>query len=176
MKIYFVRHGQTAWNAENKVCGVTDLPLTEEGVRQAQKAAQHLKDKDIDLILSSPMTRALQTAREAAKVCGAAVVTDSRLREQDFGEYEGVDRHDVRFKNAKKEFAVRFPKGESIAQVIHRVYSVLDEIRNKYPNKNILIVCHGGVCRAARTYFTDMTAQEYANYSPDNASVTEYEI
>lgn len=176
MKVYFARHGQTRWNAENKVCGMTDLPLTDIGQLQARELAKVVKNLKIDMIIASPLKRALETAMIVSEECGIPVITDGRLTEQDFGDFEGIDRFNPAFMEAKKQFAERFPKGESIAQVIHRVYGLLDEVKEKYSHKNILFVCHGGVCRAARTYFKNMTVEEYASYSPDNASVVEYEL
>ena len=61
MKIFVARHGQTQWNADNKVCGRTDIPLTEVGLQQAEKLADNAEGKDIDIIVVSPMIRARQT-------------------------------------------------------------------------------------------------------------------
>ena len=62
MRFYVTRHGQTAWNRENIVCGITDLPLDETGVEQARQTAQRLKDTPIDRVIVSPLLRARQTA------------------------------------------------------------------------------------------------------------------
>ena len=61
-------------------------------------------------------------------------------------------------------------------QVAGRVYPLLAEIKEKYADKNVLLVCHGGVCRVIKTFFEDMTNEEYFNYSPDNAFVAEYDL
>lgn len=176
MKIYLARHGQTQWNVENKISGTTDVPLTEIGREQARQLAEKAKDYPIDVIIASPLNRAKDTAQYVADVKGLKVHIDERLKEQNFGIMEGTDRKSEEFIKHKKELAVRFPQGESSVQVMHRVYSLIDEIRVKYADKNVLLVCHGGICRAARTYFMDLTAQEYSDYSPENASITEYEI
>ena len=62
MKLYTVRHGETEWNIVNRICGRTDIPLTENGVEQAKETAENLKGTHIDLVLVSPMLRARQTA------------------------------------------------------------------------------------------------------------------
>lgn len=176
MKVYAARHGQTQWNLEDKVCGRTDLPLTELGLEQAQLLAQRTKELKLDVILSSPMLRAMQTAAPAAALHGVEVLTDDRLIEQDYGIYEGVSRFDEGFLSNKRHFAYRYPGGESMMDVAARVYSLLEDIKEKYAGKNVLLVCHGGVCRVIRTYFEDMTNDEYFHYSEENAAVREYTL
>ena len=176
MKLYVARHGQTRWNAENKICGRTDLPLTEEGLRQAEELAGRMKDLAIDRIIASPLARALHMAKIISDHCGAPVSVDKRLIEQDYGIFEGLDRGNPEFLANKRQFAVRYPGGESMMQLAGRVYPFLKELRREYPKENILLVCHGGICRVIRTYFVDMTNEEYFSYSPDNASVECYEL
>ena len=176
MKIYVARHGETAWNAENKICGRTDLPLTERGIRQAKLLAERLADVHIDRIIASPMIRAQQTAAAVSEVTGIPVQTDPRLIEQNFGIYEGKDRKDPGYLANKRMFAYRYPGGESQMDVAHRVYSLIEELKEKYPNENILLVCHGGVCRSVRTYFEDMTNDEYFYFSEENANARLYEL
>lgn len=176
MTIYVARHGQTQWNVENRICGRTDLPLTEEGSRQAELLGKKAAVCGMDLIIASPMLRARQTAEAVAKHCGVPVITDARLIEQDYGSFEGMSRFDEGFLANKRQFAVRYPGGESMMDLAARAYSLLDEIREKYPDKTVCLVCHGGICRVIRTYFQAMTNEEYFHYSPDNASLTKYEI
>lgn len=176
MKLYVARHGETAWNALNKVCGRTDLPLTSLGRQQAEKLADRVENLDIHMIVSSPMCRAVQTAQPAAKRLKLEIITDSRLIEQDYGIFEGVDRRDPGFLANKRQFAYRYPGGESMMDVAYRVYSLIEEIKEKYPEKNILLVCHGGVCRLIRTYFEDMTNEEFFRYSEENANVREFSV
>lgn len=176
MKLYAARHGQTQWNLEDKVCGRTDLPLTEVGLEQAQLLAERTRDLEIDVIISSPMLRARQTAAPTAALHGLEILLDERLIEQNYGIYEGVSRFDKDFLANKRHFAYRYPGGESMMDVAHRVYNLLEEIKEKYPDKYVLLVCHGGVCRVIRTYFEDMTNEDYFHYSEENAAVREYEL
>lgn len=175
MKLYVARHGQTQWNLEQKICGRTDLPLTEEGQRQAEVLAQKAKNLGLDMIIASPMIRAQQTASAVSRVTGIAVQTDTRLIEQDYGIYEGKDRQNAGFLANKRQFATRYPNGESMFDVCYRIYSLIEELKQKYPDKKILLVCHGGVCRLIRSYFEDMTTEEYVNYCEENANIREYE-
>ena len=176
MRLYVARHGQTRWNLENRVCGRTDLPLTEEGWRQAWLLAERTKDLKIDMIIASPMLRARQTAEPAADMHGLEILVDDRLIEQDYGIYEGVSRFDEGFLANKRHFAFRYPGGESMMDVAHRVYGLLEEIRQKYAGKSVLLVCHGGVCRVIRTFFEDMTNEAYFSYSEENANIRTYEL
>lgn len=174
MKLYVARHGQTQWNLEQKICGRTDLPLTEEGQRQAEVLAQKAKNLGLDMIIASPMIRTQQTASAVSRVTGIAVQTDARLIEQDYGIYEGKDRQNAGFLANKRQFATRYPNGESMFDVCYRIYSLIEELKLKYPDKKILLVCHGGVCRLIRSYFEDMTTEEYVNYCEENANIREY--
>ena len=174
MKLYVARHGQTRWNLEHKICGRTDLPLTEEGHRQAKVLAEKAKNLSLDVIIASPMVRAQQTAAAVSEVTGIPVQTDDRLIEQDYGIYEGKNRHDTGFLANKRQFATPYPGGESMFDVCYRIYSLIEELKQKYPDKSVLLVCHGGVCRLIRSYFEDMTNEEYVNYCEENANIREY--
>ena len=176
MNIYFARHGQTQWNKDNRVCGRTDLPLTDKGEEQAGKLAENLATENIDIIISSPLQRAVQTSEIVAKRFDCSVLIDERLIEQDYGIYEGVDRKNEDFLNNKRNFAYKYPNGESMMQVAARVYPLIEELREKYSDSNVLLICHGGVCRVLKTYFQDMTNDEYFNYSMENAGFEKYSM
>ena len=83
MKLYCARHGKTDWNGLDRVQGRTDNPLNEEGMMQAEKLGKACRSLGIDLIISSPMIRALATAEAVSKATGAPIITDDRLIEQD---------------------------------------------------------------------------------------------
>jgi len=176
MKLYVARHGQTRWNEENKVCGRTDQPLTEVGIGQAEALAEKTANLGIDLILSSPLLRAYRMAQMISARCGAEVRVEQRLIEQNYGIFEGVDRQNPDFLANKRQFAVRYPGGESMMDMAGRIYPLLEEIREKYPDKTVLLACHGGVCRVIRTFFVPMTNEEYFSYSPENCSLECYEM
>jgi len=175
MKLYCARHGKTDWNGLDRVQGRTDNPLNEEGIQQAKVLAENCKDFGIDLIISSPLIRAYTTATEIARVCNAPIITDDRLIEQDYGIYEGQHRFCDGFLSNKRQFAYRYPGGESMLKLAQRVYNFLDEVKEKYSDKTVMIVCHGGVLRSLHTYFFDMTNEEYFQYNIDNATPVLYE-
>lgn len=176
MKLLVARHGETLFNKENKICGITDIELTSKGLEQAKEIAQKIKELNIDLIISSPMKRTIQTSKVISDICNLQYITDDRLMEQDYGIYEGCSRMDSNFLNNKKQFAYKYPNGESMMQVACRVYNLINELNEKYNNKNILIITHGGICRIIDTYFHDMTNDEFFNYTASNGIITEYEL
>ena len=175
MKLYIARHGETAWNVENKISGRTDIPLTDRGLKQAQALAEQAKGRGIDVILASPLLRARQTAQAVSDAIGVPVQTDGRLVELDFGIFEGRDRSDPDFQYVRGQMPTRYPGGESAFQLAHRVYSVLDDVKERYAGQTVLLVCHGGVCRMVRSYFEDMTNEEYCGYHAPNAELVEYD-
>ena len=176
IKLYAARHGQTEWNLLNKVISRTDQPLTETGLEQAKLLARRAAECGIDLIYVSPMLRARQTAQEVAKLCNAPVIMDVRLTEHNYGIYEGRSRKDPEYQASRRQFASRYPGGESLLDVTARVYDFLRQIKAEQDGKTILIVSHGGICRAIRTYFEDMSVEEYFGYSEENANLRGYEL
>ena len=143
---------------------------------QAEALAEKAAELGIDLVLSSPLQRAYTMARIIADRCGAEVLTEDLLIEQDYGIFEGADRQDPGFLANKRQFAVRYPGGESMMDMAGRLYPLLREIKEKYPDKTVLLACHGGVCRVIRTCFVPMTNEEYFAYSPENCSLECYEL
>lgn len=176
MRIYVARHGETDWNAENRICGRTDLPLNGNGLEQAEALAENALGRGIEVIVSSPMLRARQTAAAVGEALGLPVEIDGRLIEQDYGSFEGTSRFGQEFLQNKRQFAVRYPGGESHMRVAHRVYGLLDDVREKYAGKTVLLVCHGGVARVIRSYFLDMTNETFFRYGMGNAALEMYEI
>ena len=176
MRLFAARHGQTQWNVDNKICGVTDVPLTEEGWAQARALAEKTVDLELDLVICSTMLRAKQTASAVAEKLNIPVIEDARLVEQNYGIYEGMDRKTAGFLENKRHFAVRYPGGESMMDVAHRIYGLLEDVKREHDGKNVLLVCHGGILRLVRSYFETMTNEEYFHYSPGNADIREYEL
>ena len=176
MKLYIARHGETAWNVENRVSGRTDIPLTERGLEQARLLAQNAMGKGIEVIIASPLLRARQTAQAVSDAIGVPVELDERLIELDFGTFEGAPRTDPDFQYTRAQFPTCYPGGESAFKLAHRVYSCLEDVKETYEGKTVLLVCHGGVCRLFRAYFENMTNDEYYHYSEPNGAVRAYEL
>ena len=176
--LYFTRHGQTVWNVENKICGATDIELTELGHRQAEELGEIIKNGSyhIDEILYSPLVRASETARHISEITGIPMRAEERLREQCFGKFEGTARNGAIFAEAKTHFLDHYDGGETMVHLCQRVYNLLDELRDESltNGKTYLLVAHNGISRIVQSYFNDMTNAEFAAFGIKNCEVREY--
>jgi broad specificity phosphatase PhoE len=174
MRLYVTRHGQTAWNRENIICGTTDLSLDETGMEQARETAQKLRDVPFDRVICSPLLRARQTAQLICEGRDLPLTIDKRIREQDYGAFEGKPRLEPGFLATKRNFAVHYPGGESHMSAAQRVYNFLEDTALRFPDETVLVVCHGGICRIIESYFHDMTNEEFFHFNMGNCEVREY--
>lgn len=176
-KLYFARHGQTVWNAENKICGATDIALTALGHEQADELGRLIAagDYGIDEILYSPLIRAAETARHVHEITGIPMRVEERLREQNFGKWESTQRGSAEFRAALAQFVNHNGNGESMMQLAQRVYNLLDELKAQSRDKTYLLVAHNGIARIVQSYFHDMTNEEFAYFGIGNCQVLEYE-
>ncbi len=173
---YFVRHGESLWNAENKICGATDIALNETGREQARKTAEAILQEGIcfDRILSSPLQRAKETAEIISKATGVPLEVRNELIEQRFGRYEGTPRNGEDFRIAKTHFIDSYEGGETMLKTAHRVYSLLDEITSQ-EDTVYLIAAHNGLVRIIESYFRDMTNEEFASFGVRNCEIRRYD-
>ena len=175
---YFVRHGQTIWNVENKICGATDIALTEQGHEQAIETGKKILAEGIqaDEILYSPLQRAADTAKHISEITGIPARVEPRLKEQNFGKWESTPRNGVYFKLAKQSFACSYEGGESMLRLAQRIYNLLDDIKTESDEKTYILVAHNGIARVIQSYFTDMTNEEFAGYGVKNCEVVRYDF
>lgn len=173
---YFVRHGQTVWNVENKICGETDIALTEKGHEQAIEVGKLIAQRQlpIDEILYSPLVRAKDTACHISQITGIPMREEVRLKEQCFGKYEGTARNGEEFIKDKANFINSYESGETMLKLAHRVYGLLDDI--KTDNKIYLLVAHNGISRVIYSYFYDMKNDEFAAFGIKNCDILEFDI
>ena len=169
---YFTRHGQTIWNVENKICGATDIALTELGHTQAKELGERIKAEGIhiDKILYSPLMRAADTAKHIAEVTGVPAEEEMRLKEQNFGRYESTPRNGAEFSVAKAQFVNSYDGGESMLKLSQRIYNLLDDIKKEAESEGTvyLLVAHNGISRIIESYFHDMTNEEFAAFGIKN--------
>jgi ribonuclease H / adenosylcobalamin/alpha-ribazole phosphatase len=143
-----LRHGQTPASVQKRYAGVSDLPLTDVGIRQAAAAGKRLKSAGIGVIVTSPLLRAARTAAEVAAATGAPVLTDDGLRETDFGAWDGLTFADVAERWPAEmtawlaDPAVAPPGGESLAEVTARVTEALHRVLDGRDRQTVLIVSH----------------------------------
>ena len=175
-KLYFTRHGQTVWNVENKICGETDIALTEKGHEQAIEVGKLIAQRQlpIDEILYSPLVRAKDTASHISHITGIPMREEVRLKEQCFGKYEGTARNGEEFIKDKANFINSYESGETMLKLAHRVYGLLDDI--KTDNKIYLLVAHNGISRVIYSYFYNMKNDEFAAFGIKNCDILEFDI
>jgi broad specificity phosphatase PhoE len=147
MRLILVRHGETVENKKRIVQGHTHGTLSRNGVKQTRLLAKRLSDLKIDMIFTSDLKRAKDTAKEIIKLHPEAkLVEDKRLRERSFGIYDGKHK-DLVIKKVfqKNDFSHRPPKGESFEDVIKRVKDFYKEILKNHTKNTVLVVAHGGL-------------------------------
>jgi broad specificity phosphatase PhoE len=149
--LLLVRHGETDWNLERRVQGHTDRPLNETGRAQARTLADDLAGEDIDVVYSSDLIRAHETARIVAEPRGLAVTAIPELRERDFGTWEGLTDDDIstRFPDAHHR---AWGDAETKEEMAERVFEALRRISAAHGDGRVLVVTHGGPLRAVLTH------------------------
>jgi broad specificity phosphatase PhoE len=156
LQLVCVRHGRTGWNADGRFQGHADVPLDDEGIAQARALAVHLGTEHFDVARTSDLSRASVTADAIGDACDIAVVRDARLREMDFGRWEGLTWQQIAASDSRLErtagFSARYyapPGGETFEQLCARVAPVIAEIvATLRADSNALIVSHAGVMHA----------------------------
>ena len=140
--VYFVRHGQTVWNVENKICGATDIPLTELGHQQAIETGKKIVEEGIqaDEILYSPLSRAAEDCPAYFRNYRYSSQNELRLVEQNFGKWESTARDGLEFKKAKEDFCCRYDGGESMLHLAQRIYNLLDDVKAESDEKTYILV------------------------------------
>ena len=180
MKLFVTRHGQSCWNVEEKTCGITDIPLSEAGLKQAETLAEALiRDKEMNQIkhiFVSNLGRARVTASYAERALGLKAIVDERLHEQNFGIYEGKYYKDPEFQKLLTSPFCRYETGESLLDVAVRAYSFLSELKEKVNDENTLIVCHGCFNRVVASYFASYTLESFRAIRWDNCELKCFEL
>lgn len=165
MVIYLIRHGETDWNTVRLLQGATDIPLNQNGIEVAEITAEQLKDVPFDLIFTSPLSRARQTAEILRRDRNIPIIEEARLREISFGPYEGLccsrDNYsipDPAFMNFFVDPGNYVPAegAESIKHLCERTTEFLMEVVNnpEYEDKTILFSGHGAVVKGLLSSIT----------------------
>lgn len=176
-EIWLIRHGETAWNAESRLQGQLDVPLSPKGIAQAFRVAERLKNSQLafDALYTSDLSRALQTARPIAENLGLDLWLEPRLREIDVGKLQNKLHEEI-----KREFPDYYravsadpwntprPGGESMADVACRVEDFLHEL----PEGRFIAVAHGGVIRAALKVVLGLEGLSWRRFHIQNTSIT----
>jgi|SRR3989338_404829 len=180
-KLVIIRHCKTSLNEENRLQGVTDLPLSEEGTRQSHELALALKNERMDIMYTSQMRRAVQTAEAINKFHSIPLSKEKVLNEMSYGDFEGMTFGEVREKYPKlyeewseDGFNFTFPKGESLRIMKDRLKQFLGIILEQ--KKDAMIVAHGEVSRVILGSLLHWSNEKIASAKLGNGSVTILEI
>ena len=144
MEICLVRHGETDWNKEGRLQGQTDIPLNKTGRAQAASCADYLRGKNYEMIMTSPLLRAKQTANIIAEKMDLPVLEMSEFMERSYGNVEGMtaDERIALFPDGV------FPNQESRECLTNRVLGGLQRIQQEQQAHKIILVAHGSVINA----------------------------
>lgn len=178
-KIYFVRHGESLWNKTSKIQGALDIPLSKTGKKEAKLIASRFKNKEVDAIYSSKLSRAVDTAKKIGEIKGLKINEIEELKEISFGDWEGLCMEDIK-ENRKEELEKwiftpekqKFKNGESLKDVSIRTKKVLKEILNNTKDKNIVIVAHSGAIKVMVLDLLGIPLKYYKNMSLGNVSLS----
>lgn len=179
MNLYVIRHGKTDWNIESKIQGRTNISLNEKGINQAEEVRKKLEEKDIDLIIASPLDRTKQTAEIINKNMKVPIKYHNNLMERDFGVYEGKDAKKLEIWESLLKYYdnVEVEDGEKIQDFFGRVFECMKDIEKENKDKNVLLVTHGGVARAIDCYFNGVPKDnEDTGVMLSNCEVREYNL
>ena len=178
MKLTITRHGETIENIKGILQGQMDGTLSQNGIQQAKKLAKRLKDEKIDYIFSSDLKRAVDTTKKILKYHPEIKpIYVKELREQDLGEIQGKNRDEVNWDSDTLTTANRAKNAETLKEFFDRVSSFLDKVIKEYNDKNVLLVCHGGVSKILIASLQGKNIEDLANVERiKNTSITTFEI
>ncbi len=181
-RLYYLRHGQTTWNADgNRYAGATDVPLTELGIQQAKQGSARIRDIEFDAVFCSGMSRALETAKLVLDGRDVPIVQDPRLNEMNYGTWEGKTHAEIVAEPdnhwhdwAADPDAVRpGERGELASELVARVTGFLFDVLQ--PGRTVLAVAHHTTGRLLIAHMLDMPLANYRRLQLDNASLSMFE-
>lgn len=176
MKLFVLRHGETEENIDKIMQGKMDTILNDIGRKQCEKVKNKAKKAQIDLIVSSPLKRTIETAKIAAP--GVEIIIDDRLISRNHGEFQGKKRTDINlydYWNIKQNN--KYKEAESVMELYNRVISLIIDLKKEHSKQHILLVTHSGICRILYYYFNGIDPSgDLTDYESTNCSFEEYEI
>ena len=177
MNLYVVRHGETTWNKEHRVQGITDMPLTEKGIEDTKELIPLIKKLNIDIVISSPLKRAKDTAKILVE-SKLPINTDDRIKERDWGMNEGANIEDVdRIDCWDVILNTKVQNIECVQDFMYRVSSFIEDIKHKYKDKNVLIVTHSAVSRVIHYLLGSIPEDgDLSKINIPNLRIIEYKI
>ena len=177
MRIYVIRHGETMVNANNRLQGRIDSGLTKDGIKQAEQVGRYFWDKEVDLIISSPLERCKQTAKAISNNL-IEIIYDDRLLGRNHGEFTGVPKESINFDEYwDYNKNVQYEKAESVVDLFSRVEALLVHLKKKYDNKTLILVTHSGLIRVLYYYFAGIPDDGIlSEIDIDNCNIFKYDL
>jgi 2,3-bisphosphoglycerate-dependent phosphoglycerate mutase len=182
-RILLVRHGETDWNATGRIQGHSDTPLNAAGHEQARRVARRLAREPVQALYSSDLARAFQTATAIGHTLGLPVVTSPRLRERQYGVWEGLTAAEIqaRFPEQFAEWRARStdfapPQGESRSQLLTRALAELQAIARRHAREVVVVVTHGGFCYVLINHILGSVDGDRREFAFGNASIHTLEV
>lgn len=182
-ELILIRHGETDWNADQRIQGHVDIALNRTGLAQADAIGKRFRDDKIDVLLSSDLRRAMQTMAPIAEGRDMPVLPDQRLRERHLGILQGKTREEAQrlMPEAYEIFRSRAPgaeleDGESLNTFASRVLDALADLIETYRNKRIVAVTHGGVLDIAYRHASGTPLEAPRTFTIHNASVNTFRV
>jgi probable phosphoglycerate mutase len=177
-QLLVLRHGETAWNAEQRIQGQLDTPLNDTGRWQAERLGQALSDAGVQAIYSSDLQRARDTAAPLARLTGLAVREDPQLRERHFGQWQGELHDDIvqRWPAAAQAWRQRDPDfappgGETLAAFHARAVAAYAAIARAHPGQCVAVFAHGGLLDSLYRAATGVALQSPRSWLCANARI-----
>jgi len=181
MALYFVRHGETDWNAEKRFQSITDVPLNARGLAQAQCCAEELQRRGVHIteLRCSPLSRAHVTAQIIGSALSLEPVVDTRLMEMNFGEWEGWLEPELSRQFGgdfdvwrQSHYTQRPPGGEALIDVAERLSSLRDELLHAAIAADVMVVAHQAIMMALKALLTgDYSVDAARSYKQNNDEV-----
>ncbi len=180
LRLWLVRHGQSTWNAEGRIQGWADPPLSAQGQWQAEQIAGRLASVELAAIYTSTQQRAVQTAQAIGTASGLTPIPDERFKEHGMGEATG---HDWEWMIEKwpqlQEIASRgesirphIPGAEPLPVFNRRMRAAFAELREKHPTGDVVVVSHGGAFRVYLAFLLGVDEKRDSGLRFGNASLT----
>jgi 2,3-bisphosphoglycerate-dependent phosphoglycerate mutase len=182
-RILLVRHGETDWNATGRLQGQSDTPLNMVGHEQARRAAQRLVCEPVRALYSSDLARAFQTATIIGQTLGLTVITSPRLRERQYGAWEGLSSAEIQARYPEQFDAWRArspdfapPQGETRSQLLTRGLAELQAIARRHVGEMAVVVTHGGLCYVLISHILGSIDGDQREFTFGNASIHTLEV
>jgi probable phosphoglycerate mutase len=176
-----IRHGETEWNSQGRFQGHLDSVLSRKGLAQADALGEYLARERLDLLLSSDLGRALQTAHAIAVRTGHEIVVEPRLRERRMGIFQGLTPAEVqarypdeysRFRSGDPDYVI--PEGESMRQLFERSVACFTDLATRHAGLTLATVTHGGVLAMLYRHARAMPLQAPRDFSLHNTGVNRF--